>query len=368
MHVPFLDLGAQYHSIQKEIDEAIQAVIDSTAFAGGPFVEKFERDFAHAHEGVQAIGVSSGTAALHIALWALGIEPGDEVLLPTNTFIATAEAVSLCGATPVFVDNEEQYYGIDVERLQEAITERTKAVVGVHLYGQPCDLQALIEVSQEQRLLLIEDCAQAHLAEYHGKKVGTFGVCGCFSFYPGKNLGAYGEAGAVITADNDLAKTIRMLRDHGSSKKYHHRLPGHNYRMDGLQAAILKVKLSHLNDWNNRRREIAKKYQMALADTDGVILPYERDGVHHVYHLFVVRVERRNQLIHYLSDKGVGTGIHYPIPCHQQPAYEATYHRSQVLEVAESCKDQLLSLPMFPEMRNEQVDYVCKTIREFYEG
>jgi dTDP-4-amino-4,6-dideoxygalactose transaminase len=366
MKVNFIDLYAQYLSIKDEIDEAIQNVIHASAFSSGPFVKSFENNFARAHRATYCIGVNSGTSALHIALWALGIGKGDEVILPTNTFIASAEAVSLCSATPVFVDSEPDYFTIDPVNIRKAITKKTKAIIAVHLYGQPAFLDEIKVISEEHNLLLIEDCAQAHLSEYKGKPVGTFGVCGCFSFFPGKNLGAYGEAGAVITNDRELYLKMHALRDHGSSRKYHHDFIGHNYRMEGIQGAVLDVKLKYLMDWTEKRRKCATLYRKYLEEIADVILPHEMPGAKHVYHLFVVRVSKRDELMKYLKDNDIHTGIHYPIPCHLQEAYVRHQQTEQELHVAETYSREILSLPIYAELTEQELQVVCETIKRFY--
>lgn len=367
MKVNFIDLKAQYLSIKDEVNKEIQAVLESSAFAAGPFVKNFEENFASAHQSGYCVGVNSGTSALHIAMMALGIGPGDEVIVPANTFFATPEAVSLCGATPVFVDCEPEYYNIDPDKMKEAITGKTKAIIAVHLYGQPARMDLLSAIAEENNLLLIEDCAQAHLAEYKGRPVGTFGICGCFSFYPGKNLGAYGEAGAVITNDEVLYEKMMALRDHGSSKKYFHDYVGHNYRMEGLQGAVLNVKLKHLKEWTDSRIRNAGLYRKYLKGVDSVILPQVLHGVEHVYHLFVVRLQERERLMKFLQDKEIYTGIHYPIPCHRQKAYESLQIEKS-LPVAEKYAHEILSLPMYAELSEKEIEYVCSEIKEFYKA
>lgn len=363
MKVNFLDLPGQYGSIRSEINIAIQKVLDSCIFTSGPFVESFEANFAAAHKGNHCVAVNSGTSALHVALMALGIKPGDEVIVPANTFFATAEAVSLVGAVPVFVDCEPRYYNIDSKAVEAAITPRTKAVIAVHLYGQPVDLEELAGATRRRGLLLIEDCAQSHLAEYKGKPVGTFGVCGCFSFYPGKNLGAYGEAGAVLTNDAKLAGKMKALRDHGAIKKYHHSFVGHNYRMEEFQGAVLDVKLPHLPAWTEARRRNADLYRKHLNGIEGVTIPEEMPGAKHVYHLFVVRVPQREALIESLQADGIQTGIHYPIPCHNQEAYRSL--EKSPCPVAERFAGQILSLPMYPELSEAQIAFVASRLRAF---
>ena len=367
MKVNFVDLKAQYLSIKNEIDEAIQSVIEKTAFASGPFVKIFEENFAKAHKAKYCVGVNSGTSALHIGMWALGIGRGDEVIVPTNTFFATPEAVSLCGAKPVFVDCEQDYFNIDPQKIEKAISKNTKAVIPVHLYGQPAQLDEIKDIAEKSDLLLIEDCAQAHLAEYRGTSVGTYGACGCFSFYPGKNLGAYGEGGAVLTNDEGLYKKMMALRDHGSTQKYYHNYIGHNYRMEGFQGAILNVKLKYLPRWTDRRKRNAGLYRKYLSDIDDVIVPLEMDGIKHVYHLFVVRVSKRNELIKFLQDNEIYTGIHYPIPCHLQKAYDSLCQEKGEFPISEKIAEEIVSLPMYAELTQEEIRFVCEKIREFYE-
>ncbi len=365
MKVNFLDLKAQYASIKHEIDKAIQEVLDSCAFAAGPFVKSFEENFAKAHNAKYCVGVNSGTAALHAALMALEIKAGDEVIVPANTFFATPEAVSLAGATPVFVDCDPDYYNMDPAKIQAAITAKSRAIIVVHLYGQPAQMDKIKQIADDNNLLLIEDCAQAHLSQLNGQSVGTFGVCGCFSFYPGKNLGAYGEGGAVITNDEDLYKKLMMIRDHGMPRKYHHDIIGHNYRMEGMQGAILDVKLKHLEDWTERRRRNADLYRKCLGDIQDIQVPTEMPGAKHVYHLFVIRTSRRDELQQYLSDNQIYTGIHYPIPCHQQKAYESLGYKKGDFAVTDEYADQILSLPMSEQLKPEEIEYTCQKIRAF---
>lgn len=368
MDVQFVDLAAQYQTIRSEIQGAIDAVIGRTAFAGGPFVEEFEGAFAAAHGVQYCAAVNSGTSALHVALWALGVGPGDEVIVPTNTFFATPEAVSLCGATPIFVDCEEDYYNLSPSLIEQAITPKTKGIIAVHLYGQPADVGKIKPIAERHGLFLVEDCAQAHLAEVGGQKVGSFGNVGCFSFYPGKNLGAYGEGGAVLTDDRALYARVLGLRDHGSTVKYHHEEVGHNYRMDGLQGAILNVKLKHLEEWTERRRVVARQYREWLDGVGDLVLPAEMATARHVYHLFVVRTGSRDELMAFLGSRGVRTGIHYPIPCHRQRAYESHPQYETHFEVADAVADELVSLPMHADLDETHVRYVCDQIEEFFGG
>lgn len=366
MKVNFVDLKAQYLSIKNEIDEAIQNVIEKTAFSSGPFVKSFEENFAKAHNAKYCVCVNSGTSALHLAMWSLGIGKNDEVIVPTNTFFATPEAVSLCGAKPVFVDCEPNYFNIDPQNIEKVISSKTKAIIAVHLYGQPAQMDKIKVISEKNNLLLIEDCAQAHLAEFRGVHVGTFGICGCFSFYPGKNLGAYGEGGAVLTNNEELYMKMMALRDHGSTQKFYHDYIGHNYRMEGIQGSILNTKLKHLLEWTKKRRKNADLYRKYLADIKDVAVPVEMSEVKHVYHLFVVRVSKRNELKKYLQDNEIYTGIHYPIPCHLQKAYNTLNKRNGKFPISEELAKEILSLPMYAELTEKEIQFVCEKIREFY--
>ncbi len=366
MKVNFIDLKAQYYSIKDEIDNAIQQVLERSAFAAGPFVKAFEEHFAESQGAKYCVGVNSGTAALHIVMMALDIGAGDEVIVPANTFFATPEAVSLTGATPVFVDCEADYYNIDASRIEAAITNKTKAIIAVNLYGQPAQLDKVKQIADKHHLILIEDCAQSHLATLNGQMTGTFGLCGCFSFYPGKNLGAYGEGGAVITNDENLYKKMMMLRDHGSPQKYIHELIGHNYRMEGMQGAILDVKLKHLPEWTAIRRKNADHYRKYLADCPHIVLPKEMPGAKHVYHLFVIRTPKRDEMIKYLQEQGIYTGIHYPIPCHLQKAYAFLGHHKGDFPVSEKYAEEVLSLPMSEQLKEEEIQYTCEKIKTFF--
>ena len=321
MNVPFLDLKAQYLSIKEEIDSAIQEVLDSCAFAGGPFVEKFEKEWA-AYCGVKhAIGVGSGTDALWLALVALGVGRGDEVITVSSTFFATAEAISLTGAMPVFVDIDEKYYTMDPDLLEAAITPRTKAIIPVHLFGQTSDMEPIMAIAQTHGIPVVEDACQAHGATYKGRKAGSMGAAAAFSFYPGKNLGAYGEAGVVTTDRNDLAAMIRMLRDHGQSRKYHHDLVGWNARMDGVQGAVLLAKLKHLDEWNDKRRHWADVYREEFSGSSTIVTPLARTQTQHAYHIYAVRVAERDAVLAALLSKGIVCAIHYPVAVHKQKPY-----------------------------------------------
>jgi len=364
MKVPFLDLKAQYNTIKDEIAPALQQVLDNTAFAGGPFVAQFEKEFAAFCGAKHAVGVGNGTDALWMALLALGVGPGDEVITQPDTFIATAEAISYCGATPVFCDVEEKTYNMDPAKLEAAITPKTKGVIPVHLFGQTADIDPITEIARKRNLFVVEDASQAHGAEYKGRKAGSMGVAGCFSFYPGKNLGAYGEAGAVVTSDDALADKMRMLRDHGSAKKYYHTHVGFNCRMDGFQGAVLSVKLKHIDTWNEGRRKNARLYNESLKGTPGVILPQEVDYAKHVYHIYAIRVKERDALISKLGEKEIGTNIHYPVPVHLQQAYSSMGLREGSFPAAERCAAEFVSLPMFPELTAEQIRYVSDEVKK----
>jgi dTDP-4-amino-4,6-dideoxygalactose transaminase len=374
MKVPFLDLKAQYQSIKREIDQAIQQVLDSCAFAGGPFVQAFEKQFSEFCGCEHCIGVGSGTEALWLTLLAMGVGPGDEVITVPNTFIATAEAISFCGAEPVFVDIDEKTYTMDPQKLEDYLKTRNlkpetrnrpKAIIPVHIFGQTADMDPIMAIARKYGLYVIEDACQAHGAEYRGQPSGSIGDAGCFSFYPGKNLGAYGEAGAVTTNNAKLAEKITMLRDHGQSKKYYHDKIGWNARMDGMQGAVLNVKLNHLNTWNRARREKAVIYNDLLSGIDGLMLPYEADGAMHVYHVYAIRTRQRDALMKYLTNEGIYCGIHYPVPVHLQEAYSNSGIKNSGLKVSERVASELLSLPMFPELNNEQQIRVKDKIKEF---
>ncbi len=371
MQVPFLDLKAQYKTIKEEINPSIQNVIENTAFVLGKAVFDFENNFAKAHQVKHCLGVSSGTDGNHLALWALNIGPGDEIIIPANTFIATAWGATLCGARPVFVDVDKETYNIDPQKVEAAITPKTKAIVAVHLYGQPADMDPLNEIAKKYNLYLIEDCAQAHIAEYKGKRVGGIGKVASFSFYPGKNLGAYGEGGAVTTDDDEIAKKVKMIRDHGALQKYDHEIFGHNYRMDGIQGAVLGVKLNHLDDWTTARRKVAKMYNELLSDVKQIILPKEASYAKHVYHLFVIQVEEggkkeRDNLAKYLNENGIATGLHYPIPLHQQKCFEFLGYKKGEFPITEKIAENGLSLPMYPELEDSMIQYVCDSIENYF--
>jgi len=363
MKVPFLDLKAQYVSIREEIASGLQQVLDNTAFAGGPFVTRFEKEFASFCQTDFAIGLGSGTDALWAAILGLGIGQGDEVITTPNTFIATAEAISFSGAQPVFVGIDEKTYNMNPELLEDAITPRTKAIMPVHLYGQTADMDPILKIAKKHDLFVIEDACQAHGAEYKSRPAGSIGDAGCFSFYPGKNLGAYGEAGVVVTNNAQLNEKIQMFRDHGQAKKYYHSMIGWNARMDGFQGAVLSVKLKYLNQWNESRRKNARLYNELLANIDGVILPTEADYAKHIYHLYVIRTQNRDAFMAALAENKVFCGIHYPVPLHLQEAYSSLGYKKGDFPVAEKCCEQLVSLPMFPELTPEQIGYVVEKVK-----
>ncbi|HEY0386409.1 MAG TPA: DegT/DnrJ/EryC1/StrS family aminotransferase [Pyrinomonadaceae bacterium] len=361
MTIPFVDLGIQYRSIKAEIDEAIARVLETTAFVLGREVEAFEAAFAEYVGARFCVGLNSGTAAVQLAVMALGLGAGDEVIVPANTFFASAEGVSTAGATPVFVDADAISYTIDPEQLEAALTERTRAVMPVHLYGQTADLDPIKEFASRHDLLVIEDAAQAHGSLYKGRKVGALADAGCFSFYPGKNLGAYGEGGAVVTNDQEVARRVRLLRDHGSEQKYRHEIVGYNFRLEGIQGAVLNVKLRHLDKWNELRRSRAALYDELLAASP-VVRPREMAYARHIYHLYVVQTDERDALQQRLNEAGVQTGIHYPVPVHLQPAYSAMGHHAGDFPEAERQAARVLSLPMYPELTDEQIMKVAKAI------
>jgi dTDP-4-amino-4,6-dideoxygalactose transaminase len=364
MKVPFLDLKTHHAPLIDKVDCAIRQVIESSAFAGGPFVEKFEEEFAAFCGSPYAIGVGNGTDALWLTLLALGIGEGDEVITVPNTFIATAEAITYCKARPVFVDVDQDTFTMNPAELEKSLTERTKAIIPVHLFGQPADMDPILEFARAYGLFVVEDAAQAHGAEYRGRKAGTMGDAGCFSFYPGKNLGAFGEAGAVVTNDPELRKQIRMLRDHGQSRKYHHSMMGWNCRMDGIQAAVLSIKLGHLHEANRLRRKHALEYNRAFSGIDEVRTPVEATHAQHVYHVYAIRLQERDEIRRHLQEKGVGCAVHYPIPIHLQEACRDLGYKEGAFPIAEYLADEFLSLPMFPELSEEQIEYVVSCVGE----
>lgn len=363
--IPLVDLKAQYKSMKSEIDAAIQRVVDNTTFILGEEVQSFERMFAEYCQTKYCVGVASGTAALHLSLIAGGVRNGDEVITSPFTFIATAEAITHCGARPVFIDIESKTMNINHQNIEKLITRRTKAIIPVHLFGQPCNMNEINEIADKYGLVVIEDAAQAHGAEYKGKRVGSLGDIACFSFYPGKNLGAYGDGGAVVTNHDHFAQTIAKLRNHGREEKYKHEIVGFGERLDTLQASILETKLLHLDAWTESRRRIARKYNKMLSHTP-LDLPTELPGNCHVYHLYVVRTAQRDDLVTYLEERGIGVGIHYPIPLHVQPAYHYLKYRQQEFPQAVKAAAEVVSLPMFPELKDEAISFVVEQISKFF--
>ncbi len=361
MKIPFVDLKSQYHSIKEEVDRAILEVVGNTAFVGGQTVKSFEDAFAQYAGTTHAVGCANGTDAIEIALKAMGIAPGDEVIVPACTWISTAESVSAIGAVPVFADVLPELYTIDPEDIERKVTPKTKAIIPVHLYGLPAEMDEIMAVANKHGLMVMEDCAQAHGATYKGKKIGTFGQAASFSFYPGKNLGAYGDAGGMITNDDGIAETMRIICDHGQKGKHNHLIEGRNSRLDGIQAAVLKVKLNYIEQWTDARNANARYYNERLADS-GLVIPVIPDYSRHVFHLYVIQVENREQIMGLLNEKGIACGIHYPTPLPYLKAYEKFGHQSGDFPVSYGQKDKILSLPMFPELTKEQIDYVCEAL------
>jgi dTDP-4-amino-4,6-dideoxygalactose transaminase len=364
MNIQLVDLRAQYETIKPDIDAAIQNVLAETAFIGGHNVKVFEESFARFCNVTHCIGVGNGTDALFIALKTLGIGAGDEVITVANSFIATSEAITQTGATVVFVDIDPKTYNIDTNKIEKKVTSRTRAIVAVHLYGQPADMDPILALARKYDLRVIEDAAQAHGAVYKGRAVGSLGDMACFSFYPGKNLGAYGDAGAIVTSDDALAKKARMFANHGRVDKYDHEIEGVNSRMDGLQAAVLGVKLNHLAAWSEARRKNAYLYNKYL-NGNGLITPTEIDGVEAVYHLYVVRTKKelRGQLQEHLKSKGIATGIHYPIALPNLKAYSYLNHNGNDFPEATKASEEILSLPLYPELTEAQIQFIAQEIK-----
>jgi dTDP-4-amino-4,6-dideoxygalactose transaminase len=361
--IPFVDLKSQYNSIKDEINTAVLSVLDSTQFILGDEVLALEQEFAAYCSAEHGVALNTGTSALHLALLAAGIDPGDEVITVPFTFIATVSAISYTGATPVFVDIDPVSYTIDVNQIEKAITAKTKAIMPVHLYGQPADMDPIVEIANRHGLKVIEDAAQAHRSEYKGRRVGSIGDIGCFSFYPGKNLGAYGEGGMAVTNNAEYAQKMRMLRDWGQDGRYNHVMKGYNYRMDGIQGAILRVKLRYLDRWTDARRTHAAQYDALLADS-GLKTPVAMPYGHHVYHVYVLRVPQREALQQKLNEQGIQTGIHYPIPVHLQKAFADLGHHKGDFPESELVAAEVLSLPMYPELSEAQINVIATAVGE----
>jgi len=366
MKIPFVDLQAQYQLIKEEIDSAVSRVIAETAFVRGKYVSEFENEFAKVYGVEHCISCGNGTDALYITLKALGIGPGDEVITTAMSWISTSQTISQTGAKVVFVDVDQNFFTLDPLRIEEKITEKTRAIVPVHLYGQAADMERIMAIANSKGLFVIEDCAQAHFATFRDKKVGTFGVAGAFSFYPGKNLGAYGDAGAIVSCDEKFSVRARMFANHGSLVKHQHEIEGINSRLDGLQAAILSVKLHYIEKWNEQRRDLGKLYDQLLTGINGVLLPKVREGSEHVYHLYVIQVDSRDELSKYLRNEGIETGIHYPVALPYLNAYRYLHHGPEEFPLAYTYQSKILSLPMYPELTFDMVDFVAQAIRQYY--
>lgn len=371
MEVPFLDLKAQHAPLKEEILQAWSKILDSAGFVGGRVITEFEQEFAIACQTKYSIAVNSGTDALRFIFLALGLQPGDMVITVPNTFIATTEAITQAGGLVSFIDIDPKTYTLSPERLAERLAgmsaverKKVKGIVPVHLYGQMADMDALLAVAKKYGLWVVEDACQAHLAEYKGHKAGSLGIAGAFSFYPGKNIGACGEAGAVTTNDEKLANRVKILRDHGQAQKYYHDIEGYNGRCDAVQVAALQIKLKHLPGWTEKRRQNAALYLEQLKDMKGIVLPYIAPGSSPVYHLFVILLDNRDAVMEKLKQKGISAGLHYPLPLHLQKAYSHLKIAPGAFPVTEHCAARLLSLPMFPELTKEQITYVCSSLKE----
>jgi dTDP-4-amino-4,6-dideoxygalactose transaminase len=365
MKVPFADLKTQYHHIKNEIDSAIAKVIDETAFIGGSFVNEFEEKFAALYGVKNVVACGNGTDSLYIIMKMVGIGSGDEVITPANSWISSSETITQTGAKPVFADVHPYYFSMDEEKIESKITKYTKAIIAVHLQGQMCDIQKIKAICDKHHLFLIEDCAQSHFSEYENKRAGLFGVAGSFSFYPGKNLGAYGDAGCIMTDDDELAKKCKMYARHGALKKHHHQIEGINSRLDGMQAAILTAKLPFILDWTEKRIEHARLYDQYLSGIDGIIPPKVRANTKHSYHLYVIRAKRRDELREFLKSQGIETVLHYPTALPNLEAYQYLGHIPSDFPVATQLEKEILSLPMYPEMTEAMIRYVAENIKLF---
>ena len=367
MKIPFVDLGIQYQSIKQPIDKAIESVITETAFIGGNHVRSFEEKFAKLYGVKHCVSTANGTESLYIIMKMLGISAGDEVITSAYSWISSSETISQTGARPVFVDIDE-YFTIDASKIESAITSNTKAIMPVHIHGQMADMAEIMRIANEHDLFIIEDCAQSHFSAVDGRRAGTIGNAGSFSFYPGKNLGAYGDAGCIITNDDDLAIKFRLYSKHGAINKHEHKIEGINSRMDGIQAAILNVKLDHILNWTDQRQINAHHYYSCLEGIPELELPKVRDGVDHTYHLFVIKAKKRDALKDYLKKMGIDTAIHYPVALHNMEAYQYLGYQSNDFPIANENQGFMLSLPMYPELGKEQIEYISKTIKTFFQG
>jgi dTDP-4-amino-4,6-dideoxygalactose transaminase len=366
MNIPFVDLYAQYLSIKVEIDEAIEKVIKETAFIGGNYVKEFEKKFADSFGVKNCISCANGTDAIYIVLKMLGVGQGDEVITVANSWISTSETIGQTGATPVFVDIEPNFSTIDVSKIESKITSKTKAIIPVHLYGQTADIIRIKEICDKHNLFLIEDCAQSHFAEFEGKYAGTFGLASTFSFYPGKNLGAYGDAGCILTNNDELAEKCRMYANHGALKKHNHQIEGINSRLDGLQAAILTAKLPYIQKWNDKRLQNALIYNELLQNVEEITIPQIRPNCKHIFHLYVIRTNKRDELQNFLNKHGIQTAVHYPVALPLMPAYKHLNYSEKDILIASQYMNEILSLPMYPELEKEQIEYVVSVIKEFF--
>jgi dTDP-4-amino-4,6-dideoxygalactose transaminase len=366
MQVPFVDLKKQYKNIQQDIDTAISNVIGETAFIGGKYVKEFEQQFGEQYGVKHVVSCANGTDSLYILMKMLGIGAGDEVITAANSWISSSETITQAGARPVFIDVHDAYYSMDETKLEAAITKNTKAVIAVHLQGQPCEIEIIQSICNKHNLYLIEDCAQSHFSTYKDKRAGLTGIAGSFSFYPGKNLGAYGDAGCIITNDDALAEKCRMFANHGALKKHHHLVEGINSRLDGLQAAILTAKLPYILQWTEQRIVNAGLYRKHLQHIKEIVLPVERPQSKHTYHLYVIRAQRRDALMQFLKEKNIETAIHYPTPLPHLPAYKYLGGTTADFPVSTQLQAEILSLPMYPELQEDQIAYIASSIESFY--
>lgn len=368
MKVPFVDLHAQYISIKNDIDTSVRDVIEQTAFIGGKYVQEFEQQFVNLYGVKHCISVANGTDSLYIIMKMLGIGPGDEVITVANSWISSSETISQTGAKPVFVDCDPVFMTIDEELISDKITPNTKAIIPVHLYGQACHMDKIMDIANRHKLYVIEDCAQSHFSQYKGLNLGTIGIAGSFSFYPGKNLGAYGDAGCLITNNDDLAKKCRMYARHGALKKHEHQIEGINSRLDGLQAAILSAKMPYILQWTESRIQNAKYYTSLLADCKNIELPVIRDNSKHTFHLYVIKTHKRNELMKFLKEKDIETAIHYPVAIPNMKAYEYLGYVRNDFPVSSNRESEILSLPMYAELSREQIEYITTSIKTFFEN